>query len=91
MRALSFRMTAVSAVPSSAAKSDKMQANQQQLTAIEALDGPLLIIAGPGAGKTFTLVERTINLISTRDVDPSRIWALSVRNISIKKDTAGKV
>jgi DNA helicase-2/ATP-dependent DNA helicase PcrA len=52
---------------------DEMQANQQQLTAIESLDGPLLIIAGPGAGKTFTLVERTINLISTRDIDPSRI------------------
>jgi len=50
-----------------------MQANPQQLRAIEALDGPLLIIAGPGAGKTFTLVERTINLLSTRNIDPSRI------------------
>ncbi|MEY9424935.1 superfamily I DNA/RNA helicase [Bradyrhizobium ottawaense] len=50
-----------------------MQANPQQLKAIETLDGPLLIIAGPGAGKTFTLVERTINLLSTRKVDPSRI------------------
>lgn len=51
----------------------EMKASSQQLAAIEALDGPLLIIAGPGAGKTFTLVERTINLISSRAVDPSRI------------------
>jgi ATP-dependent DNA helicase UvrD/PcrA len=50
-----------------------MRANPQQLKAIETLDGPLLIVAGPGAGKTFTLVERTINLLSTRKVDPSRI------------------
>jgi ATP-dependent DNA helicase UvrD/PcrA len=50
-----------------------MRANADQLRAIETLDGPLLIVAGPGAGKTFTLVERTINLISTRNVDPSRI------------------
>jgi len=50
-----------------------MKATSQQLAAIESLDGPLLIIAGPGAGKTFTLVERTIHLISTRNVDPGRI------------------
>jgi DNA helicase-2/ATP-dependent DNA helicase PcrA len=50
-----------------------MKATSQQLAAIESLDGPLLIIAGPGAGKTFTLVERAIHLISTRNVDPGRI------------------
>ena len=35
------------------------KANPQQLEAIFATDSPLLIIAGPGSGKTFTLVERT--------------------------------
>lgn len=50
-----------------------MKASPQQSAAIETLDGPLLIVAGPGAGKTFTLVERTINLISSRNVEPSRI------------------
>lgn len=38
-------------------------ANANQLAAINATDGPLLIIAGPGSGKTFTLVERIVNLI----------------------------
>ncbi|WP_257284653.1 UvrD-helicase domain-containing protein [Endozoicomonas sp. SESOKO1] len=27
------------------------------------MDGPLLIIAGPGSGKTYTLVERIMNLL----------------------------
>ena len=32
--------------------------NPQQQEAIQITEGPLLIIAGPGSGKTFTLVER---------------------------------
>lgn len=35
--------------------------NIGQQEAIRTLDGPVLIIAGPGSGKTFTLVERIIN------------------------------
>lgn len=38
-------------------------ANQPQQQAIENTEGPVLIIAGPGSGKTFTLVERVVNLI----------------------------
>jgi len=37
--------------------------NQRQQEAIAHTDGPLLIIAGPGSGKTFTLVERALNLL----------------------------
>jgi DNA helicase-2/ATP-dependent DNA helicase PcrA len=37
-------------------------ANSQPLEAITTTEGPLLIIAGPGSGKTFTLVERIIYL-----------------------------
>jgi DNA helicase II / ATP-dependent DNA helicase PcrA len=38
-------------------------ANAAQRQAIAHGDGPLLIIAGPGSGKTFTLVERIVYLI----------------------------
>lgn len=38
-------------------------ANLSQKKAIEHFDGPVLIIAGPGSGKTFTLVERVVALI----------------------------
>lgn len=49
------------------------RANPQQLSAIETLDGPVLIVAGPGSGKTFSLVERTLNLLLNRRVAPERI------------------
>ncbi|GGB67517.1 ATP-dependent helicase [Henriciella pelagia] len=49
------------------------RANPQQLAAIETLDGPVLIVAGPGSGKTFSLIERTLNLLLNRKVAPERI------------------
>jgi DNA helicase II / ATP-dependent DNA helicase PcrA len=48
-------------------------ANRDQKQVIESLDGPVLIVAGPGSGKTFSLVERTANLLATRDVAPERV------------------
>ena len=41
------------------------KANPQQLEAIYATDGPVLILAGPGSGKTFTLVERIVYVAET--------------------------
>ena len=47
--------------------------NQRQRAAIELLDGPLRIIAGPGSGKTHVLVLRTLNLICCQGIPPGRI------------------
>jgi len=47
--------------------------NPRQRDAIELLDGPLRIIAGPGSGKTHALVVRTLNLICCRGIPPGRI------------------
>ena len=44
------------------------KANAQQQEAIRTTDGPVLIIAGPGSGKTFTLVERIVYLITHKGV-----------------------
>lgn len=52
-------------------------ANADQLEAIAATDGPLLIIAGPGSGKTFTLVERVVALIQTKGVQPENLLILT--------------
>jgi DNA helicase II / ATP-dependent DNA helicase PcrA len=43
-------------------------ANVQQLEAITTANGPLLIIAGPGSGKMFTLVERIVFLLTEKGV-----------------------
>ena len=48
--------------------------NPQQQKAIRTTEGPLLIIAGPGSGKTFTLVERIYHLISEHGIPPERIF-----------------
>lgn len=42
--------------------------NPEQRAAVESTEGPLLIIAGPGAGKTKTLVERIVHLIVDKGV-----------------------
>ena len=47
--------------------------NAEQREAIETLDGPLRIIAGPGSGKTHVLVLRTLNLIACEGVPPSDV------------------
>ncbi len=53
------------------------KANPQQLEAILATDGPVLIIAGPGSGKTFTLVERIVYLITHRSVAPESLFVVT--------------
>ena len=39
--------------------------NKKQFEAVETVNGPVVIIAGPGTGKTKTLVERTVNILET--------------------------
>jgi len=53
------------------------KANPQQLEAILATDGPVLIIAGPGSGKTFTLVERIVYLITHKGVAPESLLVVT--------------
>jgi len=51
-----------------------------QREAIEAPPGPVLVLAGPGAGKTFCLIERTRFLIEEQGVDPERICVFTFTN-----------
>src|SRR5213592_3857856 len=52
----------------------------QQRLAIEAPLGPVLVVAGPGAGKTFCLIARINHLINTRGLAPERICAVTFTN-----------
>lgn len=53
------------------------KANPQQLEAILTSEGPVLIIAGPGSGKTFTLVERIVYLITQKGVAPESLFVVT--------------
>jgi len=52
-------------------------ANDRQQQAIRETEGPVLMIAGPGTGKTFTLVKRLAYLVMNKDVKPSEIMVVT--------------
>jgi superfamily I DNA/RNA helicase len=54
--------------------------SDSQRSAIEAELGPLLVLAGPGAGKTYCLIERIRFLVEKKGVDPARICAFTFTN-----------
>jgi len=51
-----------------------------QLKAINIKEGPAMIIAGPGSGKTKVIASRIATLINKHDVDPSNILAMTFTN-----------
>lgn len=60
-------------------------ANSNQIEAISTTEGPLLIIAGPGTGKTFTLIKRIMYLIRVKNVEPENIMIVTFTEKAAKE------
>lgn len=54
--------------------------NAQQKRAVDIIDGPLLVVAGPGTGKTQLLGMRVANIMLSSDVYPDNILCLTFTN-----------
>ena len=51
--------------------------NDAQRAAVDHIDGPVMIVAGPGTGKTQLLAMRVANILRTADVNPSNVLCLT--------------
>ena len=54
--------------------------NEKQLEAVNTTEGPVVVVAGPGTGKTKTLIERVVNILVNKKVDANRIMLTTFTN-----------
>ena len=64
--------------------------NKAQLEAVEHTGGPLLIVAGPGTGKTFTMAHRIARMLQRGGARPGQILAVTFTN-KAAQEMAGRL
>ena len=66
-----------------------IQLNEQQKQAVQTVEGPVLLLAVPGSGKTTVLVTRLGYMIHCKGIDPSRILTVTY-TVAATKDMAAR-
>lgn len=56
--------------------------NENQLKAVEHIDGPCMVLAGPGSGKTRVITYRIANMVVNKNIKPTSILAISFTKAS---------
>lgn len=59
--------------------------NPTQKQAVDSIEGPVLVMAGPGTGKTQVLTVRIANILKETDTDPGSILALTFTDAAAKE------
>lgn len=59
--------------------------NPQQKKAVDAIEGPVMVVAGPGTGKTQVLAARIANILLTTDTNPRSVLALTFTESAAKE------
>lgn len=58
--------------------------NAEQIDAVQSIEGPTVVLAGPGTGKTQIIALRIANILQTTDVYPANILALTFTESGVK-------
>ena len=59
--------------------------NKEQLEAVMAVEGPVMVFAGAGTGKTRTLISRIVHMINDCNIAPKNILAITFTNKAAKE------
>ena len=81
-------------------QNEEIKPNVKQQLAIDTIDGQVMMLAGPGTGKTYTLIERVKKMLENPEIEPSSILCLTfsdaaatemrqrlIKNIGVKAST----